>query len=125
MCFRIHFMLIASLLGAHQPCNMPALVLSGTERVVLAPAGLYMVECRKLKGQITTAADAVVQQLLDVVCAATRESNLRVAEEYTVRSCRPLTTNVQHTLMLASTLPGCECIVYAGLCPKHQLTLSM
>lgn len=39
----------------------------------------------KLKAQLTAAANAVVQQLLESVCAAARESNLRVAEEYAVR----------------------------------------
>lgn len=55
--------------------------------VAICIAGLYSVQCRKLKEQLTAAADAVVQQLLEVVTSAARDSNLRIAEEYTVRSC--------------------------------------
>jgi hypothetical protein len=47
-------------------------------------AGLYAVQCRKLKEQLTTSSEAVVHQLLDIVSTAARDSNLRVAEDYAV-----------------------------------------
>ena len=48
------------------------------------PAGLYLVQCRKFKDQLIAAAEAAVHHLLDVVCTAARESNLKVFDQYQV-----------------------------------------
>lgn len=47
-------------------------------------AGLYSVQCRKLKEQLIAASESAVHQLLDIVCSTARDSNLRVADEYAV-----------------------------------------
>jgi hypothetical protein len=44
--------------------------------------GLYVVHTRALKDQLATAADATAAALLEVVCAAARECNTRLQEEY-------------------------------------------
>eukprot|EP00878_Enallax_costatus_P013463 GHUV01014078.1.p1 GENE.GHUV01014078.1~~GHUV01014078.1.p1 ORF type:complete len:1340 (+),score=424.03 GHUV01014078.1:252-4271(+) len=46
--------------------------------------GLYLVQCRKFKDQLIAAAEAAVHDLLDVVCTAARESNLKVFDQYQV-----------------------------------------
>lgn len=57
--------------------------------VVVSAAGLYLVQCRKFRDQLVAAAEAAMHHLLDFVCTATRESNLKVFEQYQV--CLSLT----------------------------------
>lgn len=62
---------------------MPASCLL-TGNAALYPAGLFCVQCRKFKDQLIAAADAAVHNLLDIVCTATSQSNLRVFDDYQV-----------------------------------------
>jgi hypothetical protein len=45
---------------------------------------MYVVQCCRIKQQLTAAAEAAVGALLDVVCGAARDSNARIAEAYAV-----------------------------------------
>lgn len=47
-------------------------------------AGVYLVQSRKFKEQLIAAAAAAVHTLLDIVCTAARESNMKLTEEYQV-----------------------------------------
>jgi hypothetical protein len=43
------------------------------------------VQCRKFKELLIAAADAAVHNLLDIICTAAAQSNLRVFDEYQVQ----------------------------------------
>lgn len=46
--------------------------------------GLHSVQCRRLKDLLTAASQAAVQQLLQIVCNAARDSTLQIADDYAV-----------------------------------------
>lgn len=76
-------------------------------------AGLYSVQCRKLKEQLISASQAAVHQLLDIVCNAARESTLRIADEYAV-SVEPSLTGYAYILNLQQLLPTVSCMACVG-----------